>query len=96
MTQFISKLLEKIIYDRTKCEQIMNKIEQIVNKIWINYEWKVNENEFWREFEWVLVIFDENLVKFDENNRQKVAEVSKSYLKLPKNFLAFGWFWGKN
>ena len=42
----MSKLLEKIIYDRTKNEQIMNKIEQIVNKIWINYEQKVNENEF--------------------------------------------------
>ena len=42
----MSKLLEKIIYDRTKCEQIMNKIEQIVNKIWINYEQNVNENEF--------------------------------------------------
>ena len=27
--------------------------------------------------------------KFDENNRQKVVEVSKNYLKLPKNFLAF-------
>ena len=42
----MSKSLEKIIHDRTKCEQIMNKIEQIVNKIWINYEQKVNENEF--------------------------------------------------
>ena len=42
----MSKLLEKIIYDRTKYEQIMNKIEQIVNKIWINYEQNVNENEF--------------------------------------------------
>lgn len=42
----MSKSLEKIIYDRTKYEQIMNKIEQIVNKIWINYEQKVNENEF--------------------------------------------------
>ena len=40
------KSLEKIIYDRTKCEQIMNKIEQIVNKIWINYERNMNENEF--------------------------------------------------
>ena len=29
----MNKSLEKIIYDRTKCEQIMNKIEQIVNKI---------------------------------------------------------------
>lgn len=27
--------------------------------------------------------------KFDENNRQKVVEVSKSCLRLPKNFLAF-------
>ena len=42
----MNKSLEKVIYDRTKCEQIMNKIEQIVNKIWINYEQKVNENEF--------------------------------------------------
>ena len=42
----MNKSLEKIIYDRTKCEQIMNKIEQIMNKIWINYEQKVNENEF--------------------------------------------------
>ena len=42
----MSKSLEKIIYYRTKCEQIMNKIEQIMNKIWINYEQKVNENEF--------------------------------------------------
>ena len=42
----MSKSLEKIIYDSTKCEQIMNKIEQIVNKIWINYEQKVNKNEF--------------------------------------------------
>ena len=41
----MSKSLEKIIYDRTKCEQIMNKIEQNMNKIWINYEQKVNENE---------------------------------------------------
>ena len=64
----------------------MNKIEQIVNKIWINYEWNMNENEFWCEFEW----------KFNENNRHKTAKVSKSYLKLPKNFLAFWWFWGKN
>lgn len=51
----MSESLEKIIYDRTKCEQIMNKIEQIVNKIWINYEWNVNENEFWCEFGWDLV-----------------------------------------
>ena len=35
---FMRKSLEKIIYDRTKCEQIMNKIEQNMNKIWINYE----------------------------------------------------------
>ena len=42
----MSKSVEKIIYDRTKCEQIMNKIEQIMNKIWINYEQKVNKNEF--------------------------------------------------
>ena len=42
----MGKSLEKIIYNRTKCEQIMNKIEQIMNKIWINYEQKVNENEF--------------------------------------------------
>ena len=42
----MSKSLEKTIYDRTKREQIMNKIEQIMNKIWINYEQKVNENEF--------------------------------------------------
>ena len=42
----MSKSLEKIIYDRTKREQIMNKIEQNMNKIWINYEQKVNENEF--------------------------------------------------
>ena len=42
----MNESLEKIIYDRTKCEQIMNKIEQIMNKIWINYEQKVNENEF--------------------------------------------------
>ena len=28
----------------------MNKIEQIVNKIWINYEQNVNENEFGCEF----------------------------------------------
>ena len=42
----MSKSLEKIIYDRTYCEQIMNKIEQIMNKIWINYEQKVNKNEF--------------------------------------------------
>ena len=42
----MSKSLEKIIYDRTKREQIMNKIEQIMNKIWINYEQKVNKNEF--------------------------------------------------
>ena len=42
----MSKSLEKIIYDRTKSEQIMNKIEQNMNKIWINYEQKVNENEF--------------------------------------------------
>ena len=59
----MSKSWEKIIYDRTKCEQIMNKIEQNMNKIWINYEQKVNENEFWCETEWVWVIFDENLVK---------------------------------
>ena len=38
--------MKKIIYDRTKREQIMNKIEQNMNKIWINYEQKVNENEF--------------------------------------------------
>ena len=42
----MSKSLEKIIYDRIKCEQIMNKIEQIMNKIWINYEQNMNENEF--------------------------------------------------
>ena len=42
----MSKSLEKIIYDRTKCEQIMNKIEQIMNKIWIKKKKKVNENEF--------------------------------------------------
>ena len=42
----MSKLLEKIIYDKTKSEQIMNKIEQIMNKIWINYKQNVNENEF--------------------------------------------------
>ena len=42
----MSESLEKVIYNRTKYEQIMNKIEQIVNKIWINYEQKVNENEF--------------------------------------------------
>ena len=29
----MSKSLEKIIYDRTKREQIMNKIEQNMNKI---------------------------------------------------------------
>ena len=34
----MSESLEKVIYNRTKYEQIMNKIEQIVNKIWINYE----------------------------------------------------------
>ena len=38
--------MKKIIYDRTKREQIMNKIEQNMNKIWMNYEQKVNENEF--------------------------------------------------
>ena len=59
----MSKSWEKVIYDRTKCEQIMNKIEQIVNKIWINYEWNVNENEFWCEFGLIWVVFDENLVK---------------------------------
>ena len=48
----MNKSWEKVIYDRTKCEQIMNKIEQIVNKIWINYEQNMNENEFWCEFEW--------------------------------------------
>ena len=42
----MNKSLEKIIHDRTKCEQIMNKIEQIVNKIWINYKQNVNEKEF--------------------------------------------------
>ena len=40
------KSLEKIIYDKTKREQIMNKIEQNMNKIRINYEQNVNENEF--------------------------------------------------
>lgn len=89
----MSKSWEKVIYDRTKCEQIMNKIEQNVNKIWINYEWNVNEK-------WTKMNFDVKLSefewKFDENNRQKVAEVSKSCLRLPKNFLAFWWFWGKN
>ena len=59
----MSKSWEKVIYDRTKCEQIMNKIEQIMNKIWINYEWNVNENEFWCEFGLIWVVFDENLVK---------------------------------
>ena len=78
----MSKSWEKVIYDRTKCEQIMNKIEQIVNKMWM----KMNFNVSSGEIEW----------KFDENNRQKVAEVSKNYLKLPKNFLVFWWFWGKN
>ena len=29
----MSKSLEKVIYDRAKCEQIMNKTEQIMNKI---------------------------------------------------------------
>ena len=38
--------MKKIIYDRTKREQIMNKIEYNMNKIWINYEQNVNENEF--------------------------------------------------
>ena len=42
----MNESLEKIIYDRTKREQIMNKIEQNMNKIWINYEQNVNENEF--------------------------------------------------
>ena len=42
----MSKSLEKIIYNRTKCKQIMNKIEQIMNKIWINYEQNVNESQF--------------------------------------------------
>ena len=51
----MSKSWEKIIYDRTKCEQIMNKTEQNVNKLWINYEQKVNENEFWYKIEWVWV-----------------------------------------
>ena len=52
----------------------------------MNKKWtKMNFNVSSGEIEW----------KFDENNRQKVAEVSKSYLKLPKNFLAFWWFWGK-
>ena len=59
----MNKSWEKIIYDRTKYEQTMNKIEQNMNKIWINYEQKVYENEFWREFEWIWVVFDENLVK---------------------------------
>lgn len=40
MTYFMNKSWEKVIYDRTKYEQIMNKIEQIVNKIRINYEQK--------------------------------------------------------
>ena len=53
-----------------------------MSKMWM----KMNFNVSSGEIEW----------KFDENNRQKVAEVSKNYLKLPKNFLAFWWFWGKN
>ena len=53
----------------------------------MNKKWtKMNFNVSSGEIEW----------KFDENNRQKVAEVSKNYLKLPKNFLVFWWFWGKN
>lgn len=53
-----------------------------MNKKWTKMNFDVSSEEI----EW----------KFDENNRHKVAEVSKSYLKLPKNFLAFWWFWGKN
>ena len=59
----MSKSWEKVIYDRTKCEQIMNKIEQNMNKKWINYEQNMNENEFWCEFGLIWVVFDENLVK---------------------------------
>ena len=53
-----------------------------MNKKWTKMNFDVSSGEI----EW----------KFDENNRQKVVEVSKSCLKLPKNFLAFWWFWGKN
>ena len=53
-----------------------------MNEMWTKMNFDVSSDEFgW---------------KFDENNRHKVVEVSKSYLKLPKNFLAFWWFWGKN
>ena len=76
----MSKSWEKVIYDRTKCEQIMNKIEQIMNKIWINYEWKcerkwilmwvwVNLSGFWRKF-------SENLIKIIDRKWQKCLKVT--------------------
>lgn len=52
-------------------EQNRTDYEQKVNKLWIKYERK-----------WILMWFRVNLNdfewKFDENNRHKVAEVSKS------------------
>ena len=53
-----------------------------MNKMWM----KMNFNVSSGELEW----------KFDKSNRHKVAEVSKSCITLPKNFLAFWWFRGKN
>ena len=53
-----------------------------MNEIWM----KMNFDVSLSEIEW----------KFNENNRHKTVKVSKSYLKLPKNFLAFWWFWDKN
>ena len=59
----MNKLWEKVIHDRTKCEQTMNKIEQNVNKKRINYEQNMNENEFWYVFEWIWMNLSENLMK---------------------------------
>ena len=57
-------------------------MDKIMNEMWTKMNFDVKPSEFgW---------------KFDENNRHKVVEVSKNYLRLPKNFLVFWWFWGKN
>ena len=66
--------MKKIIYDRTKREQIMNKIEQNMNKIWINYEqnrtdYEQNMDKLWTKcggkwiLMWVRVRLSENLIK---------------------------------
>ena len=56
-------------------------------KYTISYKYDENGNNIYIES--AGSICSKTIKEFDENNRQKVAKVSKSYLKLPKNFLAF-------